>query len=248
MYSILFFVLTLIIGLALNSTGINLVATIVITMVAVFSLYITIAMIRQRKYINQLDELCDPEKFLESTMKQEGITGNCKNSYLFTINTAVSHMELGDYMTGLKLLESVDKDQFGKNKISQTVYYIDLMICYYELGMIEKAEQLFETVLPLAAPYNNKLKQSIDVLIGERFYYLGRYEESYEHLSKVVKEYQMCKRRYLEVIFRLAFMDELKGDMDKAIKRYEKVIKFGNKLGIVNDAKDRLNKLNDIKE
>jgi tetratricopeptide (TPR) repeat protein len=245
MYSILFFVLTLFIGLALNFMGIHIVTNIVITVIAVFSLYITIAIIRQRKRINLLDELCDPEKFQDSTMKQEEITGNSNNSYLFTIDNAVSYMELGDYKTGLNLLESIEKGQLSKNKIIQTVYYIDLMICYYELGFIDKAENLFETVLPLTALYNKRLKQSIDILIGERFYYLGRYEESYEHLSKIIKEHQLSKRSYLEIIHRLAKMDELKGDKEKAIKRYEKVIKFGNKLGIVNEAKDRLNNLKD---
>ena len=122
------------------------------------------------------------------------------------------------------------------------VHTINLILCHYELGEIEEAEALYETSLVKLCPYSKRLKKTIEILIGERYYYLKKYDLSYKHLVKQL-DYDLSKRQYLSVLYCLAQMDVINKDKELAIKRFKKIEKLGNKLWIAESSRNMLNDL-----
>lgn len=127
--------------------------------------------------------------------------------------------------------------------ILQRKVLINLILCYYGLGEIEKAELLYETDLVQLCPITKRLKKCVEILIGERYYYLKNYDQSYEHLKKLLN-YDLNKRQYLGVLYLLAQMDVINGATDQAIKRFKKIAKLGNKLFIARASQEMLLELN----
>lgn len=232
--------ITFIIMITLLFIGFNTIIAGVITLVIVMIGYIAIAYKRSMKRLYLLDEVCDPEAFLKSTERQEAITGrNIKLATIFTIDKAAALITLGEYEQAKNLLEAVDQSKIpGKNN-ALLVYTINLIVCYYELGDISQAERLFETQISILAPTNQRVKKAVNILVGERYYFLGKYDESGEHLSKIL-ESKLSRRVRLCILFRLAQIDEIKGNIDQAKEKYLQVVEQGNKLQIVEDARIRL--------
>ena len=164
--------------------------------------------------------------------KQEAITGKNKRlAELFRIDKAVAWIALGEFSKAKELLESFQKELFAANGNTLIIYYIDLISCYYELGEYELAEQIFETKLPLLSPTITRVKQSVNILVGERYFFQGKHEQSREHFSKILEK-KLSPRVNLSIIYRLAQMDEIEGMTEQAKEKYEKVASEGNKLYI----------------
>lgn len=209
-----------------------------------YSIILHIIGVLQRK---PLDTDCDPQKYLKVIESYERRhKKNERMINILAINYAVGHMSLGDFQKGREYLEGIDKNQLSKKSESYLVYIIDLIICYYELGEIEKAELLYETELVRLCPFQKRLRESIDILIGERYYFLGEYDLSYEHLKKLPLR-ELSKRQYLEVLYRLGQIEMIKGEKEQAMKRFTKITKFGNRLGIVTFSKELLKDM-DVEE
>lgn len=201
--------------------------------------YIT-AYIKDAFWRKSLDTDCDPEKFLALILKQEKrFRRNERGLNHIAINRAAGYMVQGNFDIAKDILEGIDISYFSEKSLSLIAYHINLISCYYELGEIEKGEALYETSLVRLCPFGKRIKQAVDILVGERFFYLKRYEESYEYLSKLLKA-DLCKRQYLSIIFRLAQMDIINGEKEKAEKRLNKIVKLGNKLWIAAESKKLL--------
>lgn len=218
--------------------GINPYIAGVVTLVIVMIGYIIIANKRHKKRLYLLDEACDPVAFLKSTEKQETITGKSFKT-IFTIDKAAALITLGEYEQARNLLEAVDQSKISEKGNALVVYTIDLIACYYELGDISQAEHLFETQISILAPTNERVKKAVNILVGERYYFIGKYDESREHLSKLLED-KLSLRVYLSILFRLAQIDEIKGNFNQAKKKYVQVSEQGNKLHIVEEARIRL--------
>jgi tetratricopeptide (TPR) repeat protein len=192
-----------------------------------------------------LDSDCDPERFLkmmDGLEKRRGKETRIVNR--IAVNRAAGYMSLGNIRIAQEYLEGIDTSYLSEKDGSYLIYTINLILCYYELGELEKAENLYETNLVKLCPIGKRLQKSIEILIGERYYYLGKYDLSYEHLDKQLN-FDLEKRQYLGILFRLAQMDIIKGETEQAIKKLKKIVKHGNKLGIVQSSLDILeNKLN----
>ncbi len=187
-----------------------------------------------------LDSDCDPERFLKMIDKQEMRRGKEQRIVnRLDINRAAGHLCLGNIQIAKDYLDGIDTSYLSEKDGSYLAYTINLILCHYELGEIEKAEALYETNLIKLCPLGKRLQKSVEILIGERYYYLGKYDLSYEHLNKL-RNSDLDKRQYLGILYRLAQMDIMKGEMEQAMKRLNKIVKFGNKLWIVKDSQDIL--------
>ncbi len=155
------------------------------------------------------------------------------------VNRAAAHLTMGNYQTAKEYLEGIDTSLLSEKDGSLLIYTINLILCLYELGNIEEAEQLFETNLVKLSPIGKRLRKSVELLIGERYYFLGKYDLSYEHLNKLCNR-DLEQRQYLGVLFRLAQMELMKGETEQAIKKLKKVERFGNKLWITKASRDLL--------
>ncbi|MDF2908803.1 MAG: hypothetical protein K0R34_4124 [Herbinix sp.] len=180
-----------------------------------------------------LDSECDPERFLRMTDQQEKRRGKEQRiACRIAINRSAGYISLGNFQTAREYLEGVDTSYLSEKDGSFLIYTINLILCLYELGEFEKAENLYETNLVKLCPLGKRLQRSVEILIGERYYYLGKYDLSYEHLNKL-RVCDLEKRQYLSILFRMAQIEMLKGETEQAVKKLKKIEKLGNKLYIV---------------
>lgn len=223
--------------------SVNLILSIFLTFVIVFIFYLIEACIIENIHSKVLNSDCDPERYMEMMDKQEQRCRGKKSIVTrLNINRAVAHMLLGNYQTAKEYLEGIEKSYLSERNGSYLVYIINLILCYYQLDEIEKAESMYETELVQLCPITKRLKKSVEILIGERYYYLKNYDQSYDHLNKLLN-YDLNKRQYLSVLYLLAQMDVINGAIDQASKRFKKIAKLGNKLWIAKDSHEMLLKL-----
>lgn len=214
-----------------------------ITLVVMMTGYIIIALVRSRKRLSILDDACDPEAFIESTEKQRAITGrkNPKFDAYFDIDKAAGLFTLGKFAEAKEILFAIDKSKLSRKYDSLLVYTINLMLCFYELGEITSAEELFETQIPALPPINPRVITTVNVLVAVRFFHLKRYDESREQFNKMLNQ-KLSKRTCLEITYCLAQIDEEEGNKEAAREKYQKVASEGNKLWIATQAKSKVEK------
>jgi len=180
-----------------------------------------------------LESDCDPERYLKMLDNQEKrFHSKPRIMNYLAINRGAGHMLLGDYQTAKKYLEEIEHSYLSERNGSLLAYTINLILCHYELGEIEKAEILYETNLIRLCPFEKRLKKSVEILIGERYYYL--------------KKYDLSKAQYLGVLYLLAQMDVMNGATEQAIKKFKKIAKLGNKLGIAKASQKMLESMENI--
>ncbi len=236
MLYIVVFIITLVSMLILLHFGVNFIMSFLITYIVLMVIYCIICYIFYKLRRKALDFDCDPERYLKMLDNHEKrYHSKAKAAHYLAINRAAGHMLLGDYQTAINYLEGIDHIFLSEKNGSLLPYTINLILCYYELGEMEKAERLYETNLVQLSPFNKRLKKSVEILIGERYYYLEKYDLSYKFLKNLL-DYNLSKRQYLGVLYRLAQMEVMNGETEQAIKKFEKIVKFGNKLGIVKES------------
>lgn len=208
-----------------------------ITILIVMSGYLIIGIMRSKKRLSLLDDDCDPEAFLERTEKQKVIVGkNLKLNTYLDVDKAAGLITLGRFDEARDILLSIDKSKLSRKNDSLLVYEINLMLCYYELGETEKAEELFEMTIPTLPPINSRIALHVKVLIAERCFYLKRYEESREKFNQIGNK-KLSKRTQLGILYSLAQMDEQEGNIEAAVLKYDQVAVEGNKLWIAKKAR-----------
>jgi tetratricopeptide (TPR) repeat protein len=75
--------------------------------------------------------------------------------------------------------------------------------------------------------------------VGERYYFLGKYDECYNFLKNLLDD-KLTRRQYLGIIYRLAEIELMRGETEKAKKHFRKVERLGNKLKIVQLSREKL--------
>ena len=239
----MFFLIGLASLIGMQHYNVNIILSILITFVIVLICNIVAGYIIASLQIKALDSDCDPERFLKMMDKQEKRVGKKESIVMrLNINRAAAYMLLGNYQAAKEYLQGIEKSYLSEKNGSYLVYIINLILCYYELGDIEKAELLYETELVQLCPITKRLRKSVEILIGERYYYLKNYDQSYKHLKNLLN-YDLDKRQYLGALYRLAQMDVLNGATELASKRFKKIAKLGNKLWIAKDSHEMSLKL-----
>ncbi len=244
MLHFIFFLISLASFIGFMNLKIHGVIAWLLSFIVLLACYILTEYILKKIHLKSLDWDCDPEKYIERINKQE--IKSRKNERMLNylaINHAAGYISLGDFVTAREYLRGIEMSYLSDKNGTLLAYSINMILCHYQLGEIDKGEALYETNLVKLSSFEKSHKQSIDILVGERYFYLKKYEESYKHLSNLLKV-DLNKRQYLCVLFRLAQMDIMNGDIDKATKRFNKIIKLGNKLWIVKAAKELMEGIN----
>ncbi len=220
----------------LKANGLSLWQTLLLLVSMEMVLYCVYAILYSLRLQRILDEKCDPVDYLNRILKQkERMKYKPKLLALVSINEAVAHMLLGDTALAKSILADIDKKYLSDRNGTRLVYTMDYILCCYELGELEEANQLYDQELPLLSPVTKRLKKSMQILIGERYYYLGQYEESAKHLKRLL-DIELTTRQQLVILYLLARMELLQGNYERAAKKLKKVVRFGNKLWIAEEA------------
>ena len=236
---------TIIILIVFLGLGLNYPISAGLTAIIVMGVYFTLSVWRSKKRINLLDEECDPEAFLQRTEKQAKIIEkNPKLAEYIAISLSAGLMCKGEFNRAKDILLDIDEEKILKNRTIMLAYTINLIICCYELGDIMQAERLFETQIALLQPLGKRQQQYIKLLIGGRYFYLGKYEESYEYFMQLLKDKtNYSKREYLYILYSLAQIEEIKGNSEAAKLKYKRIAAKGNKLWIAIQSAERLSKM-----
>ncbi|GAA4653833.1 hypothetical protein GCM10023142_09710 [Anaerocolumna aminovalerica] len=160
MLYIVFFIIALASMIILLYFNVNIIMSFLITFIILMVMNYIVGYIISKKRRKALDSDCDPERYLKM-LDNHGKRHNNKPiivSYL-AVNRAAGHMLLGDYQTAKEYLEGIDHSYLSEKNGSLLAYTINLILCYYELGEIEKAEILYETSLVRLCPFGSRLKK-----------------------------------------------------------------------------------------
>lgn len=218
----------------------NILLIYIICVIGFITIYLIYGAIVSHQISNILNIDCDPERYLMKINKRDKRRNrNLLHQNIMEINRSAAYMTLGDYEEADKHLKLVEEARIVKYHIIYATYMINRLGCHYERGEIEEAERLYEMDLVLLRLLNQSIYKSIEILIGERYFYLGHYDKSYEQLKKLLNR-DLNKRQYLEVLFLLAKMDLMRGEIESASKKLEKIVRLGNKLGIVKEAQEMI--------
>lgn len=232
--------ITLVVMIGLVIVTGNIVFSGIATWTIVIVGYLVAAVYRQKKRLDLLDAECDPNAFIVATEKQMRITGKNPKIYaLLQINLAAGLIVEGEFEEAKEELLSVNPDQLSEKNGTKLAYVLNLISCYYEMAELDKAEQLFETQMPLLSAVNRRMRVAVKAQLAERLFFLERYEESQSAFQALLQE-KISKRVRVSILYRLAQMDERMGDWDSAEKNYRLVVKQGNKLWIAGQAECRL--------
>ncbi|PKM55706.1 conserved protein of unknown function [Petrocella atlantisensis] len=212
----------------------------VITLILISTGYIVIALFRNKKRLHLLEDLCDPKAFIEATEHQRGITGKDPkiNAYL-NVDHSAGLILLGKYHEAKDRLLSIDPKYLSPKNGTLLIYNINLISCYYGLGDVTEADNLYEAKMPLLSPINSKLTLYTKLLIAERFYIHGKLLESKEKYKACLEE-KVSLRQRLCILYSLAQIDEKLEDLKAAQIKYEEVAKLGNQLWVAKDAQQKL--------
>jgi len=236
---IITFVLMIIMSVLIKNTIMAGVATFVIIVVV----YIMIAFIRNKKRLSLLEEKCNPQSFIEATENQIFITGkNHKINTYLCIDKAAGLIVKGEFQEALSILNKIDKSSLSIKNGSLLAYTLNLILCLYELGDTTHAEEIFETQVPLLAPVSRRMVLAMAMLVAERYFYINKYDESKEHFQQLLKE-KLSQRTRMEILFRLAQIDEINGNIIDAKQKFTEIAEIGGELWVALQARKCLEQI-----
>lgn len=211
-----------------------------ITLAIVMAGYIIIVLVKNTKRSRLLNEDCDPQSFIEATEKQIKVTGkDPKYRCYLNIDMAAGLISMGEFEKAKELLLAQDQQYLSPKNGSLLAYTINLIVCYQNLGQMDQAESLFTGQLPALAPVRRDLAISTKLLVAQRFFILGKYEECKAHLQALLKE-RLNTRLKLSALFGLAQIEEQEKNLTAAKEKYRQIAQQGNRLWVAEEARKRL--------
>lgn len=221
-----------------------------VTYVLLIGIYLATSLYRRNKRIALLNDRCDPEAFMNITLQQEALTGkNKKNQAILQLDKAAAYLCMGEDEKALATLLSI-QEQFIKNPQLKIVHTINLILAYYATGDIDSAEKIYEQEIGLLLPTNRQMKRALQILTGERYYYIGKHKECVDYFEALLKQPTvqkvMHKRQYAGINYVMALSNIELESIQKAEDQLQKVLENGHKLAIVNEARLRLSEISAV--
>ena len=206
-------------------------------------------------YMNVLDKELDPEKFIELTENEYNKNKNKKYKNYMKLNLSAGYSSVGKIETAYEKLKEVDLSKKLYRERDKILYYYNEALFLITLGKKEAATEIYNKYLSeeIEKIRNNKKLCEIycglvKVLEGMLFHENDN-EKMIEILNEALKKTKI-KRQKLGFKHLLAIYKEKTGKIEEARELYKEVIENGNKLYIVQEAKEKLenieNKRNEI--
>lgn len=208
--------------------------------------YIYISIKRQKVRIDLLEESCDPEAFIVATEIQYQITGKNKIAHMhLMIDKSAGLASNGQFSEALALLLSLDEKKLKKNKLRWLVYVNNLMLCYDNLHQVEKVQELYHNDFCVGVSKFKQFKQVKAVMLFAKLKYESFNDEleTRRQLLAQLQEMKLTKRLGLHLKFSESELAIMEGDYTLATSLLGEIIENGNKLYIVETAKEQLAKI-----
>ena len=199
-----------------------------------------------KKPLSDFDDACDPYPLLEETEKLLACNLKGNMEQVTQINRLAALSVLGKYDVVYDTLMSLNIDKYsGCLPMNKVVYYHNLASACDDLGRHDEASAWRSKMNTI---YNdmpeNRMKKSVSTFVlnsrAEELFYSGRYQEALEMRNSKGNQ----KLRYqVADAFAIAKIYIKLGDKEKARENLEFVIKNGNKLYVVTEAKELMKEL-----
>lgn len=196
------------------------------------------------KYMNRMNEKYEhgmnflykelnPDKFIEYIKHEYK-----KYKILLNINLSLGYYFKGDIEQSYKFLENIDlskKSVLDENfKLSINIRKAALL---NKIGRKEKAINIYNNLIK-KDDFDVEIKNSLENLKMD-LYYENDNEKMINHIQTLLqKETRKCF--VIDLKFQLANYKEKAGEVEEARKLYEEVVENGNKLYVVEKAKEKL--------
>ena len=202
-------------------------------------------------YMNVLDKELNPEKFIELTENEYNKNKNKKYRNYMKLNLSAGYSSAGKIETAYEKLKEVDLSKKLYRERNKILYYYNEALILNVLGKKEEATEIYNKELSeeIEKIKNNKKLGEIycsliKVLEGMLFHENDN-EKMIEILNEALKKIKI-KRQNLGFKYLLATYKEKVGKTREAIELYKEVAENGNKLYIVQEAKEKLENINRI--
>ena len=199
-------------------------------------------------YMNVLDNELDPEKFIELTENEYNKNRNKKYRNYMKLNLAAGYSSAGKIETAYEKLKEVDLSKKLYRERDKILYYYNEALFLITFGKKEEATEIYNKhILEEIEKIRNNKKLGeiycslVKVLEGMLFHENDN-EKMIEILNEALKK-SKTKRQNLGFKYLLATYKEKAGETREAIELYKEVAENGNKLYIVQEAREKLKKL-----
>ena len=186
--------------------------------------------------MNFLYEDLNPDKFIECIKHEYK-----KYKILLNINLSLGYYFKGDIEQSYKFLKNIDLSEKSildeNSKLSINIRKAALL---NKIGRKEEAINIYNNLIK-KDDFDIEIKNSLENLKID-LYYENDNEKMINHIQMLLQK-ETIKCFVIDLKFQLAKYKEKAGEMEEARKLYEKVIENGNKLYIVEQAKEKLNKM-----
>lgn len=188
-----------------------------------------------------LQTQCDPEAFLKLTASLKSQVKNNKKMITYLqIDEAVGKMTQGDFQGAKDILQPMEGEKLPNQYHIDLIYKMNYMYCLYELGEIENAENIYLDLLPLLSVEDAHVQMTKEVLLAERAYFIGEFEEAKTLIAPLLDR-NLKQRTRMSLIYRLALIAEAEGDEEAAKTYFAEVAEKGNQLWIADQSRQKLN-------
>jgi len=197
----------------------------------------------QRAQVDSLRELslwCDPNPLLRDTDNLLDYKHGPVNRAIVSLNHSLAWRELGEYGKAYEQMIALKKKMSKRmNVLVKFTLLNNLADACTMLGRYDEAEHYYENLLEMYRNMPEKKRnayneQSVREAKADHFYRQGEYGQVLELLASV-KPYNLKEEVSVSLLQAKAYLKL--GDMEKAREKLDYVIKKGNKLYAVTEAK-----------
>ena len=198
-------------------------------------------------YMNVLDRELDPEKFIELTENEYNRNKNKKYRNYMKLNLAAGYSSAGKIETAYEKLKEVDLSKKLYRERNKILYYYNEALILNVLGKKEEATEIYNKELSEEIENIGKRKKDSEIYnlvkaLEGMLFHGNDNEKMIEILNEALKKLKI-KRQKLGFKYLLATYKEKAGKIEEAIELYKEVAENGNKLYIVQEAREKLKKL-----
>lgn len=237
------YLMTVIVTLGLYFTGVPAPYLFVFIFVFLFGIYTALTIRRHRLRHALLNNDCDPEAFILKTLDQmEVMEKRKKSTTILTIDHCAGLASQGRFEECLSVLDGVDMDLLSAKNNSELVWHLNKYYCLCNLGRMSEAEQIYQEKFTTLPALGKNLQFAMKMVVARRYFFTKDYEQA-EPLLTALLDDPMPKRHRLGIVYDLGVLNMNSDNRGKAISYFNEVIEEGNKLFIVEEAKEHMKKL-----
>lgn len=201
-------------------------------------------------YMNVLDNELDPEKFIELTENEYNKNKNKKYRNYMKLNLSAGYSSAGKIETAYEKLKEVDLSKKLYRERNKILYFYNEALILNVLGKKEEATEIYNKELSEEIEKIGKRKKDSEIYnlvkaLEGMLFHENDNEKMIEILNEALKKTKI-KRQNLGLKHLLAAYKEKAGKIEEAIELYKEVAENGNKLYIVQEAKEKLENINRI--